>query len=213
MLQFGSDILPQGTLAYVAFRSAFVSTMRDYATAVEDPEDEELPIGYLMEVPFLENVAPQVQIDLLADTWSRHSSHQLYDGNLIDEAVVYSCCEFAASELETHPGSFAAYLQNGPRGIGVNLDGILSAELRSLHIKLTGEGNFLMLSQFEDMDPIEATAMMKTFKMDRAANQCLYDLLGRWHVEPRLIERLTGLLTKEETARFAKCLPSLWNCG
>jgi hypothetical protein len=35
-------------------------------------EEPDYPVGYLSEVPFLEQVPLPVQVDLLAETWARH---------------------------------------------------------------------------------------------------------------------------------------------
>jgi len=63
---YGDEVrLPQTDLAYVGFRLAVLDTLCQMDVCHE-PGDEDLS-GYLAEVPALEQVAPAVQVDLLAD--------------------------------------------------------------------------------------------------------------------------------------------------
>ena len=50
------------------------------------------PLGLLMEAPFLGQVSPPVQVDLLADTWTRHRKAELIEASRLDAALVYAAC-------------------------------------------------------------------------------------------------------------------------
>jgi len=63
-----------------------------------EPGDEDLS-GYLAEVPVLEQVAPAVQVDLLADAWRRHRAPERHEASLLDAAVVLT-----ASSMAPPPG-------------------------------------------------------------------------------------------------------------
>src|SRR5262249_146941 len=68
---YGDEVrLPQNDLAYVGFRLAVLDTLYQMETANEVDEGDKAPFGYLTEVPFLERVAPAVQVDLLAGVWA-----------------------------------------------------------------------------------------------------------------------------------------------
>lgn len=68
---YGHEIrLPQSDLAYVGFRLAALDTLCQMDACYGSGDDE--ISGYLGEVPMLEQVAPTVQVDLLADAWRRH---------------------------------------------------------------------------------------------------------------------------------------------
>jgi hypothetical protein len=54
-------------------------------------------------VPFLMGVPPHVQLDLLADTWSKHTSKDKHEASLIDESVIYAAGETAARIAEEDP--------------------------------------------------------------------------------------------------------------
>lgn len=213
MIQFGPDFLPQGTLAYLAFRASLAGTLKAYALAIEDSLEIDEPLGFLTEVPFLKWVAPQVQLDLLADCWSRHVAADVYRGNLVDEAVVYACCEFTAALTETQPESLPPLLAHGPRDVHLLGDPYLASELRSLYLNLSGEGDFLLISQFEDTDPLQAAHLKESFHMDVEEVDNLFDLLGRWGVRANLIGRLSGLLAPLEVERLAELLPLTWSSG
>jgi hypothetical protein len=64
-------------------------------TANEVDEGDEAPFGYLTEVPFLERVAPAVQVDLLAGVWARYKDQALHEASLLDAAVVYAAFQAA----------------------------------------------------------------------------------------------------------------------
>src|SRR5258707_4761858 len=44
-----------------------------------------------------------VQIALLAETWRKHISPDIYKANLVDEGIVYAVCETAARLVENLP--------------------------------------------------------------------------------------------------------------
>ena len=61
--------LPQNDLAYVAFRLALQQTITDIEIFAEFEVEPEFPGGYLVEVPFLEQVPLPVR---------RQSGHAMY---------------------------------------------------------------------------------------------------------------------------------------
>ncbi len=82
--------LPQGDLAYLAFRLALQETLSDIELPLDLEEEPDPPVGYLTEVPLLEQVPIPVQVDLLADTWARQRKPDLIEASLLDAAVVYA---------------------------------------------------------------------------------------------------------------------------
>jgi hypothetical protein len=93
---YGDEVrLPQNDLAYIGFRLAILDTLYQLETANEVDEGDEVPFGYLTEVPFLERVAPAVQVDLLAGAWARHRDEALHEASLLDAAVVYAAFQTA----------------------------------------------------------------------------------------------------------------------
>jgi hypothetical protein len=205
MLHIASDILPQGPLAYLAFRVAFQDTLERMVLARQFDEEPE-GIGYLAEVPFLRTVPPHVQLDVLADTWRKHHAAEPFTAGLIDESVIYGACETAAVVVEMEPDEVTRYLQGGPRRVRITVDRLLAAELRSLHLSLANEGDFLMISQFEDMRPDEARWMKRKFRMDEGQLQDMFDLLGRWNLSPQFAQNLKHLLSPREITRVQNLL-------
>jgi hypothetical protein len=88
--------LPHNDLAYLAFRLAVQETLSDIELFRDLEEEPDYPTGYLSEVPFLEQVPLQVQVDLLAETWNRHQQPELVEASLLDAAIVYAACQTAA---------------------------------------------------------------------------------------------------------------------
>lgn len=205
MLQIASDIFPQGPLVYVAFRISFQETLERFVLARQIDEEPE-GIGYLAEVPFLRSVPPHVQLDVLAETWRKHHGPEAVLANLVDESVVYAACETAACVVEAEPEVVLRYLQGGPCRVRVAADRRLAAELRSLYLRLANEGDFLMISQFEDMRPDEARWMKRKFRMDETQLEEMFHLLGRWTLSPQFAYNLKHLLSPREITRVLSLL-------
>lgn len=200
MLNICGDNLPRNDLTYLAFRVAFQETLERIVLSrqVEDGNDV---FGYLTEVPFLQGVAPHVQLDMLATSWDRHNSRKRHEATLIDESIVYAICETAARIAEEEPTVITHCMITGPRQCHVLVDSFLAGELRNLHLSLSNEGDFLLVSQFEDMAPDESWDLKMQFGLEDWRISELFDALGQWHVEPGMAERLTGLVTEREAAR------------
>lgn len=205
MLTISTDTLPQNCLSYLAFRAAFQETLERIALANQVGEAED-GFGYLTEVPFLRSIPPHVQLDLLAETWSKHVSCQPFEANLVDESVVYAVCETSARIVEQEPVVFFRYLIGGPLDVEIVPDHFLASELRGLHVNLSNEGDFLMISQFEDMDPEEARQLKQQFGIDEAKLNVMFAVLGLWTMSADFLERLQGLLTKHEIVRAVAVL-------
>jgi hypothetical protein len=159
--------------------------------------------GFLTEVPFLRAVPPHIQLDLLAATWKKHVSAERFDANLVDESVIYAACETSARIVEKEPDVIARFLKGGPLDVQLRPDHFLSAELRSLHLNLSTDGDFLMISQFEDMNPDEARAAKQQFGLDEARLDVMFDTLGRWSMSAEFLSNMVGLMTTEEIVRTA----------
>lgn len=200
MLSIASEILPQTGLSYTAFRLAFSETLERLTLSRQLGELPE-GFGFLTEVPFLKAVPPRVQLDLLAETWAKHSGVFPVAATLVDESVIYAICETSSRLIAGDPATAKRYLQRGPVKSQPKLDVKLAGEIRSLHTRLSNAGDFLLISQFEDMHPDEARKLKREFRMDEARLDDLFDVLGRWHASPDFHKHLAGLLTPREIAR------------
>ena len=202
MITVATDTLPQNGLTYLAFRVSFRETLERITLSQQLGSDAEF-FGYLSEVPFLKAVPPHVQLDLLAETWHRHAAKHQFSATARDEAVIYAACETAARVVEQEPDSVLSYLRGGPLHLDVYPSIRLAEELRALHVRLSNDGDFLMISQFEDIPPDEARKLKSDFGLDEARLECLFDALGRWSMSPAYLSNLLGLLSKEEIVRSA----------
>lgn len=201
MLTIATDVVPRTSLSFVAFRVAFQDTLERISLARQVGDDAYGGFGYLTEVPFLRAVPPLVQLDLLADTWSRHIAEESFQASLVDESVIYAACETAANIAEHDREGLSRFLAGGPAAVdSVDLDG-LTADLRAMHLSLASEGDFLLISQFEDIDPEESRRLKRRFRIDEKRLESMFEVLGRWHASPEFAERLAGLLRTEEIGR------------
>ena len=200
MLKISTTPLPQSLLSYVAFRVAFRETFERLSLHKRSTLDAVEAYGYLGEVPFLREVPPQVQLDLLASTWHRHVSRETHAADLVDESVIYAVCEAAARLVEQDPDAFVNQMRGGPVDMAVPVDSYLARELRLLYLELPNDADFLLISQFLDLEPTEALQHKIDMGIDPARMEVLFDVLGRWHVSPQFPARLRGLLTESEVA-------------
>ncbi len=208
MLNICDATLPNTSLSYLAFRVACLDTLERMVLARQfDPEISE-GIGFLTEVPFLRAVAPQVQLYLLSETWQKHLSGELVESTLVDESVIYAVCETAARAAEQDRSQMRAWAEAGPRRISVSSKPSLPENIRQLHLSLPNEGDFLLISQFEDLSPFEGLSLKAEFGMEPTKCEPMFDVLGRWHVTPGFAGRLTGLLTDREVAKAVAAVRS-----
>lgn len=205
MLKIATDIVPHSDLAYVAFRISFRETLERLMLARQMGQPVE-GFGYLAEVPFFRAVPGQVQLDTLARTWKRLVSRETFEADLLDESVIYATGEAAAGVVEAEPEEVSNYLARGPRNIDVVANADFAAQLRGLHLGLSNDGDFLVLSQFEDMPPDEARWFKRKFQLDESRLQPMFDLLGRWHLSPEFGGNLRYLLTPGEIRRVYSLL-------
>ena len=209
MLNICDASLPNTPLSYLAFRVACLDTLERMVLARQfDPEISE-GIGFLAEVPFLRAVAPQVQLDLLSETWHKHVCGEEVESTLVDESVIYAVCETAARAAEQDRTQMRAWAESGPRRISVSSKPSLPEKLRQLHLSLPNEGDFLLISQFEDLSPFEGLSLKAEFGMEPSKGEPMFDVLGRWHVTPGFAGRLDGLLTDREVAQAVAAVRSL----
>jgi len=206
MLTIVADSLPQNLLSYLAFRLAAYETFKLLEYSQVTGQDFREPFGYLTEVPFLKETAPQVQLSLLAQTWSKHISSNRHRATLLDEAVVYAACETAARLVEHVPELLRSFTEQGPLDVIVPADNFLTSELRNLHLQLSSEGDFLLIGQFQDLVPEEAQNWKREFRLSDEYLQPMFDVLGRWHADADTGTRLAGLFTGNELDEFLPVL-------
>ena len=206
MLNAASQTLARTELTYIAFRLACLDTRERLELAVQLDLCPERNFGFLTEVPFLRNVPAQIQLDLLLETWSRHLTPIPQPASLLDESVVYAACETAARLIRTEPDVARRFLHRGPVQCGSLLDIHLADQLQHLHLSFAQEGLFLLLSQFQDIPPLEAVPLKRDHGLQDDAADCLFDVLGRWYLTPQVLTHATGLLTRVETEQMGVLL-------
>jgi len=200
MLRIDDDYLPASDLTYLAFRVSFQDTLERIVLS-RQVNDSNGNFGYLTEVPFLRGTAPHVQLDLLSECWMRHVSKREFEATLVEESIIYAVCETAARIAEDEPTVITHGLITGPKTTRIKVDAFLPGELRNLHLRLANEGDFLLISQFEDMNPVDSQDLKRQFGLDESRFEELFDILGRWNIEPGMSSNLNGLLTEREIVR------------
>ncbi len=201
MITISADTLPQNLLSYIAFRTAFLDTMERLTWTLQFDSLDDSRFGFLTEVPFLRAVPPHVQLDLLATTWWKHMSDETHPATLVDEAVVYAVCETAARIVEEEPTLIRRFLEKGPLAAEILIDQQLASELRALHLKLSNDGDFLLIGQFSDLPPEEANRLKQKFAFDDSRADAMFDVLSRWCISTNFPARCQNLLSVNEAQR------------
>ncbi len=161
----------------------------------------ELPLGsqgFLTEVPFLREVPPHIQVELLAQTWQKHIAEEKFTATMMDESVVYAACETASYIVRKNSEMVSSLLAKGPIKAKAAADESLADELQQLHLNLANEGDFLLISQFLDMAPVEAGEWQKRYGLSEDDLEPMFEALGRWFVASDVSHNLSGLLTPIE---------------
>jgi hypothetical protein len=94
--------------------------------------DSRNPQGSLFQpvVPLPEEVPEGVQFGVLAETWARHRSGEVYTANLLDAAVIYASSEAAADYVIMGRGWVRTALRQGARQLDLRLDAWTARHVR-----------------------------------------------------------------------------------
>jgi len=191
---------------YLAFRLAVEDTLSDIELQRDLDDDLDFPLGFLTEVPILEQVPLHVQVDLLAETWNRHRQNQLIEASLLDAAVVFAAFQTAKRIIHDVPEIVRPFLAAGPRNLDRRIVRRADRRLDTIFDEFWDDYDFLMIEDFLDLPPDQAQAIKSLMNIPDEAIQPLYDALGRWHVSPNVGANLAGLLTDQEIADFMPLL-------
>ena len=202
MITFSAKSLPFSEHVYIAFRIAILETEERLALANQIDLTDHTGFGYLTQVPFLRTVAPQVQLDLLLDFWNRYLEKKRFTSDYLDESIVYAVCETAANVIRSQPSIAQRMIETGPLTCPFSPTSEYAEEIQKLHLQYVGEGHFLLLSQFLDIDPEDAENMKVEYGVSEEKCESMYDAVGRWHVSHEIADRAVGLLTDSEVKRF-----------
>ncbi len=206
MLVIGPRTFPRTELTYVAFRLACLDTRERLELALQLDVCPERNFGFLTEVPFLRNVPAQVQLSLLMETWAKHLTPVPHRATLLDESILYSSCESAARLIRTEPDIARRFLCRGPIECMCQIDKKLADNLQRLQITFVQEGLFLLLSQFQDIPPLEAVPLKQKHGLTDESCECLFEVLGRWYVSTEMLPLADGLLTRVEIEQLGSLL-------
>jgi hypothetical protein len=131
--------LPQNDLVYVGFRLSALETLCQMETR-EELDDSDV-LGYLAEVPFLEQVAPAVQVDLLADLWRRLRDTALHEASLLDAAVVFAAFRTAGRVIRDEVSLARRWLKAGPQQVQCELGSRIHERLDNLFSSFPSRSN------------------------------------------------------------------------
>ena len=200
---YGHNVrLPQNDLAYVAFRIALQDTLSNIELHLDLEEEPDLPVGYLTEVPFLEQVPLPVQVDLLADAWARHFKPDLIEASLLDAAIVYAACMTAGHIIDDMPEVALVMLRDGPRKVHPRIIRRASDRLEEMFEGFWDDRDFFLIEEFQGLPPDHAKRVKYLLGLTKERSRRREEALRQLG---RCTERAVG---DERTAREVGIKPS-----
>lgn len=203
--QKGCVQLPQNDLVYLAFRLAIKRNLLDLGEVLAFGSEPRLPTGFLSVVPFLAGLPLQVQIDLLAETWARHSQPDCLEATLLDAAVLYAACR-TASRLANLPEMAVLFLRRGPRELDLGILDGASEGLQKLFYGFWKLENFLWLNGVQKLP--KDHLIRYQLGLTKSEVRPMYDALRRACISPEITTNLTGLLNEQEIENAVDLLQS-----
>jgi hypothetical protein len=196
--------LPQSELAYIGFRLAVLDTFCQMEMCRGLDHADDGTVGYLGEIPFLEAVAPAVQVDLLADAWKRHTDAALQEASLLDAAVLYAAFKTAGRVIHDQLNLAWQWLRAGPRRLRRRPDRRTATRLTELFFSFWDDIDFLTIEQLQDLEPQRARAVRDFMRLGEGHFELMEQALNRWRASPEVLNNLKGLLTDEEMHDYAR---------
>jgi len=204
---YGDQVrLPQNDAAYVGFRLAALDTLCQMEMCQEFNDEDDGPFGYLSEVPILAEVAPAVQVDLLADVWRRHRAPELHEASLLDAAVVYAAFGTAGRVIYDEPDLIRPWLRAGPRKVRCRVGSRMPERLREMFFEFWDDIDFLSLEKLQDLAPEHAQAVRAVMQMPESDIEQIEDALARGRASPTVLDNLVGLLSEGEIRGYSRVL-------
>ena len=206
MLCSGNNLLPVGPITYAAFRIAFLETLERIGLADQIGMCTHRCFGYLTQVPFLRHVAPQVQLELLLETWARQESPTVQTASLLDEAIIYAAAETSAHLVRCDRVAVQLCLARGPIEVDQPINRELADAFQKLHLEFDAEPGFLLLTQYQDLAPEVADQYRAKHGLTLGRCDGIFDALSRWHVTLPFSVSVDGLLTPSEVEKAERVL-------
>ena len=176
----------------------------DICQGLEDKDD--VLLSYLLKVPFLAQVAPAVQVDLLADVWNRHRDAALHEASLLDAAVVYAAFYTAGRVISDELKIPRLWLKAGPQQARFKITGRTHQRLHDLFFAFWDDVDFLSIEELQDLTPEHAREVREMMRLHDEAFEQMEEVLMRCRASPAILTNLEGLLTTEEIVVFTRVL-------
>ncbi len=190
--------LAKNDLVHLAFLFSLHETIAEIEILADIDDGEDLPSGFLVEVPFLQQVPLEVQVELLAETWSRYRCSKQIEATLLDAAVVYAAFMTAARIVNDEPELALAWLADEGRKLNHQFLRRARERFEEMFDSWWDDRDFLMLEDFQDMPPEQAQLIKTMLRLPNEMIQPMFDVLERGRVSTDVGEKLEGLLAPEK---------------
>jgi len=196
-----TDIVSQLTrnrIFYVACRVAFLRVFDSLLDEFIAAASEEGRRGYLDRLPMLAGTAPQVQIELLLQTWNSLRTTEPRSLT-IEEQVI---CFAVTSELaETSAEDDQRMIRRAARGpVQIDTGNLmwLASRVRLLQVTLPFAPQAAVLQIEQGIATDDLSEVREAGGVSSMALSGLMGVLSRWTVDDSLFQNAEGLLTETE---------------
>lgn len=181
-------------ILYLAFRAAFVSTF-DRVIAEFSIKSSPPTSSFLDRLPLATGSAPQVQLDLLLQTWQKLQTDP-EELSVVDQCVCYCATDELAMFGETENHQMLSRISNGPKQVRGMEPMWLTSKLRIVQITWPFAVDSAVLLRDEQF--LMADLDKKTRPTLNSGSSALLDVVGKWMVTPGIVSNASGLLTQTE---------------
>jgi hypothetical protein len=187
---------------YLAFRTAFITTLEILFDEFKDPGTVVSQKGFLERLPLMAGCAPQVQLECLVETWKKMESGSFDGFTEIDQCVCY-CAAAELAQLGTVEDTRRIEQAiAGPRTLG-RVDCLwLASKLRTMQITWPFEQDCVVTLRDGNFLDVDLDAFPSALLQFSTASRML-ELTGRWHIQPSLLNNTEGLVREDERGKLS----------
>ena len=190
--------LNRNRLFYVACRVAFLRVFDGLLDKFIATSTSESRAGFLERIPLLAGTAPQVQIELLLQTWQSLRSEAPRALTIEEQVICYGITSELAHTGAEDDQDMIRRAARGPRQVDPGDVLWLASRVRLLQMVLPFAPQAAILQMESSIAADDLMPVRTAGGVDHQAFSGLLHLLGHWTVSDRLFADAEGLLTPTE---------------
>ncbi|HCP11255.1 MAG TPA: hypothetical protein DIT89_02875 [Planctomycetaceae bacterium] len=183
-------------LTYVTLRAAFLLTLDGLLRySLEPSKSERAGSDLLHFYPPLSGMAPQIQMETVLLTWNRWSNSGSPNLTPLEARILYAATELLASLATDRQNPLLRVVFEGPRDVHHLNDHWLPSRVRCLQLS---RENGISRGILQELTITSAPQEQILATECPAFEGEVLEALGRWRVQPQMLQWADGLLTDDE---------------